>query len=158
MRSVSITNNSRRVAVDEAAVAAFIHGLDTLDAFAVPPGTLSLVFLDEADHCHYHAEFLDDPEPTDVITFAGDEDTLDDSDENLAGEILINVEFALAYAKRHGTTADEELALYIAHGWLHLAGLDDQSAAEAAAMRDAEATATAHAKGRQLMPAFRWVN
>lgn len=68
-----------------------------------------------------HADFLCDPEPTDVITFHH-------------GEILISADTALRQAEEQGETPDRELALYAVHGLLHLAGWDDHEPEEAAAM------------------------
>ncbi|MES2465933.1 MAG: rRNA maturation RNase YbeY [Verrucomicrobiota bacterium] len=61
-----------------------------------------------------HAEFLEDPTPTDVITFAH-------------GEILISTETALRQAVEHGQTPEREVALYLIHGLLHLNGHEDES-------------------------------
>ncbi|MES2707410.1 MAG: rRNA maturation RNase YbeY [Verrucomicrobiota bacterium] len=61
-----------------------------------------------------HAEFLDDPDPTDVITFAH-------------GEILISTDTALRQAADHGQPPERETALYLIHGLLHLNGHEDHS-------------------------------
>lgn len=61
-----------------------------------------------------HGEFLDDPTPTDVITFAH-------------GEILISTETAIRQAADHGMSPERELALYLIHGLLHLNGHEDES-------------------------------
>jgi probable rRNA maturation factor len=63
-----------------------------------------------------HEEFMGIPGATDVITFDH-------------GEIVISAETALAYAKEHQHSVDEELALYIVHGLLHLNGYDDTTPA-----------------------------
>jgi probable rRNA maturation factor len=69
-----------------------------------------------------HAEFLDDPTPTDVITFDH-------------GEILVSAETAAARAPEFGHSTDRELALYVVHGLLHLAGYGDKSEGEFERMR-----------------------
>lgn len=61
-----------------------------------------------------HAEFLGDPAPTDVITFAH-------------GEILISTETAIRQAAEHQQPAEREVALYLIHGLLHLNGHEDES-------------------------------
>jgi len=70
--------------------------------------------LSDARITRVHAEFLDDPTPTDVITFHH-------------GEILLGAETIAANAVRHGTTLEDELLLCIIHGCLHLAGYLDAS-------------------------------
>lgn len=68
-----------------------------------------------------HAEFLDDPTPTDVITFHH-------------GEILVSADTALRQGQDHGQPLNVELALYLVHGLMHLGGWDDHEAEEAAEM------------------------
>lgn len=68
-----------------------------------------------------HGDFLDDPTPTDVITFHH-------------GEILISADTALRQGAEHGQSLDVEVALYLVHGLLHLAGWDDHEESEAAEM------------------------
>lgn len=68
-----------------------------------------------------HAEFLEDPTPTDVITFHH-------------GEILVSADTALRQGAEHGQALNEELALYLIHGLMHLGGWDDHEPEEAAEM------------------------
>ena len=72
-----------------------------------------------------HGEFLDDPTPTDVITFDH-------------GEILVSADTAAARALEFGHGVDQELALYIIHGLLHLAGYLDKEEADFERMRQAQ--------------------
>jgi probable rRNA maturation factor len=64
---------------------------------------------------------LDDPTPTDVITFHH-------------GEILVSADTAVRQGAEHGQTFDQELALYLIHGLMHLGGWDDHEEAEAKEM------------------------
>lgn len=59
-----------------------------------------------------HQEFMDDPTPTDVITFHH-------------GEILLSIDTARREASSHGNTVEEETLLYLIHGLLHLNGHSD---------------------------------
>jgi probable rRNA maturation factor len=68
-----------------------------------------------------HGEFLDDPTPTDVITFHH-------------GEIIISADTAERQGREHKHPFDHELALYLIHGLLHLAGWDDHEKTEAREM------------------------
>jgi probable rRNA maturation factor len=97
-----------------------------------PPGELSLAFLADDALAALHEKFLDDPAPTDVITFPGDPDA------ELAGEICVSVDRAAAEATRRRRPFARELTLYLVHGWLHLAGLDDLTPAGRRAMRRGE--------------------
>lgn len=76
------------------------------------PAEVEISLLGEAAIAKVHGEFLDDPTPTDVITFEH-------------GEILIGVPIAAANAKKFRHPADHEVALCAIHGLLHLLGYDD---------------------------------
>lgn len=64
-----------------------------------------------------HDEFLNDPTPTDVITFHH-------------GEIFICPAVADKQRHTHKLTLHDELLIYIIHGLLHLCGYNDHTAAE----------------------------
>ncbi len=152
-RPISIANRHPRLRLDRRAIARAIHTLDAHFApvsprsalssplstrrsrRSAPPGELSLVFLTDAALAQLHADFLEDPTTTDVITFEGDPAL------GTAGEICVSVDTAAAYAKKHRRDFSTELTLYIVHGWLHLAGYDDLQPAKKRAMRRAESRA-----------------
>jgi len=67
--------------------------------------------------CDLHAQFMDDPTPTDVITFHH-------------GEVFISYDTALREADERTIPLAEELFRYHVHGLLHLAGYDDLSEPE----------------------------
>ena len=69
-----------------------------------------------------HGEFMDDPTPTDVITFDH-------------GEILVSAETASRQAPEFGHEVEREVALYIVHGLLDLAGYEDASPEDFERMR-----------------------
>ena len=83
---------------------------------------IEISFLDDAAIAGVHAQFMDDPAPTDVITFQH-------------GEILISTETAIRQAGEGGHSPQRECALYMIHGLLHLNGHDDHSEAEFAEMK-----------------------
>ncbi|MES2696542.1 MAG: rRNA maturation RNase YbeY [Verrucomicrobiota bacterium] len=138
-REISIANQHPGLRLDRRAVTPVIHCLDAHApailgprlASAVPEGELSLVFMTDAALAQLHADFLDDPTTTDVITFEGDPAF------GNAGEICVSADTAAhyarehrrdtaaAYAKQHRRDFSTELTLYLIHGWLHLAGHDD---------------------------------
>ena len=64
-----------------------------------------------------HEKFMDDPNPTDVITFD-------------YGEIISSADTALRESNERGMSIERELALYIIHGMLHLAGYRDKTSEE----------------------------
>ncbi len=98
-------------------------------------GTLSIALMDDATLAMLHGRYLNDPSPTDVITF----DLRDDPDDPAVdGEILISVERARAEAARRRLPVQQELLRYVIHGTLHLLGLDDATPAGRQRMRRAE--------------------
>ena len=84
-------------------------------------GEIEVSIVSDEEIGRVHAGFLGDPEPTDVITFHH-------------GEILVSADTAARRGPEHGNDIDRELALYVVHGLLHLAGWDDEDPAEQQAM------------------------
>jgi probable rRNA maturation factor len=113
-----------------------------------PPGELSIALLTDQALAKLHADFLDDPTTTDVITFEGN------SSLEMAGEICVSVDTACAYAKKHERNFSEELTLYLVHGWLHLAGYDDLVPQKKRQMRAAEKRALAILRNERCIPSF----
>jgi probable rRNA maturation factor len=89
--------------------------LDDLDEVEVS-------FIDDDTIAGVHSEFMNDPSPTDVITFDH-------------GEILISTETAIRQAGQGAHSPERECALYVIHGLLHLNGHDDHSPSEFAVMK-----------------------
>lgn len=96
-------------------------------------GEVSVAVVDDAEIARVHGRFLNDPTPTDCISFVFDSD-----DGAIDGEIVVGAETAAAAAGRFGWSAADELLLYVVHGALHLAGYDDQSPAQRRIMRRQE--------------------
>lgn len=100
--------------------------------YTIHPGTLSIAFVDNHTLSKIHEDFLNDPSPTDVITF------LADPSSGSSGEICISVDQAISQAQNYQSNLNDELTLYLVHGWLHLYGLKDGSPSEIEQMRAAE--------------------
>ena len=181
-RDVAIRNAHSRLRVDRRAVAAVIGVLDAHAAKFLggcPPGELSLVFLTDQALAKIHADFMNDPTATDVITFEGDPTA------GLAGEICVSADTAARFVglplasppspvgrkarsvegpapagpRLAGTRAlhdkfSAELTLYVVHGWLHLAGYDDLQPAKKRRMRAAEARAMKLLRAAKAVPEF----
>ena len=123
-RAVLISNRHPRLKVPRGEVA---RAIDILDAHAAkflggcPAGELSLVFLTDPALAKIHADFMDDPTATDVITFALGRPG---PRTPLVGDIYIAPEVVRGQARRHGVPAREELARVVVHGVLHALGHD----------------------------------
>lgn len=155
-RRIRISNNRAGLGVDRPAIRKVFAALDRHAPWKCPPGELSIAFVDDAEIIRLHKEFLNDPTVTDVITFPGDGADDPSDPEPFAGEICVCADQAVREAPRHGFTADDELTLYLVHGWLHLAGHCDLTDAPRAAMREAEKVCLALLRERGLMPAYRF--
>jgi probable rRNA maturation factor len=97
--------------------------------YSFPLRELSIALVDDATIAALNQQFLNHAGPTDVISF----DLGDD-----LGEIIVSAERAVIVARRHRLPPHAELALYLVHGLLHLAGLDDRTPAQRRSMRRAE--------------------
>ncbi len=136
---LAIANRHPRLRFDRRRLARSVAALDARAGRfrgGCPAGELSVVFLTDAALARLHADFLGDPAPTDVITFGGDPAL------GAAGEICVSADAAARQAPAAGRRS-EEIARYVIHGWLHLAGYDDRTPEDRRAMRRAEARALA---------------
>ena len=120
--------------ISEAFIISIFEALDTCPSHSIGPGDLSIALVDENRICAMHEDFLDDPTPTDVITFPADPEA------DFAGEIVVSYDQAIKEHTRHDNTVTEELILYLVHGWLHLAGEDDLDDISRSKMRLAESS------------------
>ncbi|MCC5788813.1 MAG: rRNA maturation RNase YbeY [Opitutales bacterium] len=127
-----------------------IHALDEHPDFHCPPGQLSLAIVTDAEIARVHADFLQDPTPTDGITFPGD------PEEDFAGEILVSADTACRYARENNVDFARELTLYLTHGFLHLCGWDDRSPDQRKAMKETEKIALRWLDEKNVIPSFTW--
>ncbi len=116
---------------------------------------VSLLFVDEPAITRLNEEFLDRTGPTDVLAFPIEEEVApsgrspdvggtgpgsEPSAEPpvLLGDVVICPAVAARNAEEHGVTVDDELALLVVHGLLHLLGMDHVADAEAERMEALE--------------------
>lgn len=112
-------------AAERAARAAYAEG-------EVEGADLTLIFVSDEALAELHGRFLDDPSPTDVMAFDLTEGAV------LEHEVYVSVDCARRVARARGVSVERELALYVVHGVLHLAGHDDHDIEARARMRAAE--------------------
>ncbi len=120
-------NNESAIEVDEAAVQRLItFALDSLHVH--PDAEVAVVFVDEAAMEQLHVQWMDEPGPTDVLSFPMDELRPGTEDmptpAGLLGDIVLCPQVAetQAAAAKHSTL--DELILLTTHGLLHLLGFD----------------------------------
>lgn len=124
--SIEVNNESGHE-VDEAEFAALARFV--LDQMHVHPQTdLSIMLVDTDVMTDLHVKWMDEPGPTDVLSFPMDELRPGSADEptpaGLLGDIVLCPEVAAQQARTAGHSTAEELLLLTTHGILHLLGYD----------------------------------
>ncbi|MBN9240677.1 MAG: rRNA maturation RNase YbeY [Micrococcales bacterium 70-64] len=120
-------NNESGVEVDEQAVQRLaVFALDQMHVH--PDAELAIVFVDEAAMESLHVQWMDEPGPTDVLSFPMDELRPGTEDNpapaGLLGDIVVCPQVAIAQAEAAGHSPLEEMLLLTTHGILHLLGFD----------------------------------
>lgn len=110
-----------------------------------PPFEVSLVFTDSETVQRLNRDYRGMNETTDVLAFSMLPQTEADSSFALPpdgvlrlGEVIISYPQAVEQAKEQGHSVEQELALLIVHGILHLLGYDHEKPEEATRMRSRE--------------------
>ena len=134
---------------------------------------LSVLFVDETSIAELNERFMEHTGPTDVLAFPIDADAVwavhdplasgpdraePDLDEIplLLGDVVVCPAVAARNAPDHAGTVDDELALLVVHGVLHVLGHDHAESDEAAVMRAREiALLEAHHWGGTAPAGFR---
>jgi probable rRNA maturation factor len=99
------------------------EGLDAVE--------LSVSFVDETEIEELHVRYLDEPGPTDVLSFPLDTDDVDEEGVRMLGDVVIAPSIAAA---NNPGDPDAELRMLLVHGILHLLGYDHEEDAEKAEM------------------------
>jgi len=140
---------------------------DVLDAEGVGGDVeMSMLFVDEPAMAELNRRFLGSEGPTDVLAFPIDEDIIEagrspdsggpgpgtlaqESSEVpiVLGDVVLCPSVAQRQAPEHAGTYDDEMALLVVHGILHLLGMDhaDDKGAEAMERRERELLERFHA-------------
>jgi probable rRNA maturation factor len=100
-----------------------------LDAMHVHPQTdLSILLVTSDVMSELHVQWMDEPGPTDVLSFPMDELRPGSEGEvpppGLLGDVVLCPEVAVRQAREAGHSTTEELLLLTTHGILHLLGFD----------------------------------
>ena len=94
-----------------------------------------IVLVDDTSITQTNREYFAKNRPTDVISFRYD--PVPGEDHAWSGDLVINVDRAVQVGPDH-KGIDYELALYIAHGFDHLSGAEDNTDAKRKKMRATE--------------------
>jgi probable rRNA maturation factor len=112
-----------------------------LDRMRINPlAELSILLVDVPAMTELHVKWMDEPGPTDVMSFPMDElDTARSPDDMgpgpaLLGDVVLCPDVAAEQATAAGHSLDDELHLLTVHGILHLLGYDHAEPQEERAM------------------------
>ena len=132
--SVEVANESG-IGVDEILLVSVARYV--LDGLGINPlAELSILMMDVEAMTELHVKWMDEPGPTDVLSFPMDElDTARRPDEAgpgpaLLGDVVLCPAVAAQQAAQAGHSLDDELHLLTVHGVLHLLGYDHAEPAE----------------------------
>jgi probable rRNA maturation factor len=121
------------------------------DEGVASPAELALWFVDEEEIAVLNQEHMGESGPTDVLSFpldSSDDEPLAEGMPLLLGDVFICPAVAArnapahpgTHAPEHRGTLDDELALLVVHGVLHILGYDHADTDEQAAMQNRERT------------------
>jgi probable rRNA maturation factor len=120
-------NNESVIPVDEVALQRLAtYALDFLHVH--PDAELAIVLVDEGAMEQLHLQWMDEPGPTDVLSFPmdelrpGTEEAM--TPAGLLGDIVLCPQVAISQAETAGHSPLEEMLLLTTHGILHLLGFD----------------------------------
>ncbi len=121
-------------------------------------GELTLTFVDRAEMASLNAEHMGADGPTDVLSFPLDDagtgdQRLEGAPPVLLGDVVVCPAVAVAAAPDHGGSVDDEIALLVVHGILHVLGHDHAEPGETASMRDREIALLSELHWHGPMPA-----
>ncbi len=120
-------NNESPAEVDEKALSDLARFV--LDHQRIHPAAeLAVILVDTTTMEQLHRQWMDEPGPTDVLSFPMDElrPTADDAEpeRGLLGDVVLCPDVAATQARAGGHSTEEELHLLTTHGILHLLGYD----------------------------------
>lgn len=114
-------------------------------------GELTLTFVDVGEMAELNSEHMGQSGPTDVLSFpldaldvadhpvtGGAMTTRGDAGPVLLGDVVICPAIAVEAAPRHAGTIDDEIALLVVHGILHVLGHDHAEPEQTQRMRSRE--------------------
>ena len=119
--AIEITNKSGELVPADQVRTLLEHSLAQLKLNA--DCDVNLVFVDENEMTELHIKWMDEPGPTDVLSFPMDMPE-NPGDAVTLGDIVIAPTVAATQASTAGHSVDHEIFILAAHGLLHILGYD----------------------------------
>ncbi len=124
--SVELTNESGFPVDEESLQAVTMHAMASMKVH--PDADVAIVLVDEKAMAELHLQWMDEPGPTDVLSFPMDELRPglegEDAAEGILGDIVLCPTVAKTQAEAAGHSLMDELTMLTVHGMLHLLGFD----------------------------------
>ena len=98
---------------------------------------LSILLVDDDEMTQLNREYLSRDHPTNVLAFPMREGKDKHLHPALLGDVVISAETAEREAQQRDVTLEEEMALLLVHGILHLLGYEHENTPEEAATMEA---------------------
>ena len=144
--SIEVMNESDHLVQEEDLVKVARHVLDAMNVS--PLAELAITLVDIEHMTELHVKWMDEPGPTDVLSFPMDELDLrgsrgaghahdekpDESAPMMLGDVVLCPAVAEKQAREAGHGFEDELHLLTTHGILHLLGFDHAEPEEHAEM------------------------
>jgi len=122
---IEVINRQRKIPVDRERWGQF-----TALALQATPSEatgVTVVFVSDRYMGQVNRQWRGKQGTTDVLSFPAGEDSFDNPDGAVLGDVVISIEQAARQAKENGLKLDQEIAQLILHGLLHLCGYDHET-------------------------------
>ena len=130
--AIDILNRSGLAYPEEKLISLLAFGILELDLS--PECDLNVLLVDETEMTELHMKWMNEPGPTDVLSFPMDELKPHSKEVGILGDIVLCPTIALVQAKEAGHDFDHELSILSIHGLLHIVGYDHATAEDEKAM------------------------
>ena len=130
--AIEFLNRSGLAYPEEKLISLLAFGISELDLS--PECDLNVLLVDEAEMSELHMKWMNEPGPTDVLSFPMDELQPHSKEVGILGDIVLCPAIALLQAEDAGHEFDDELSILSVHGLLHIVGYDHATAEDEKAM------------------------
>lgn len=145
---INLEDTQEKIALEQKVLTRLEEGLQAVARLNGLPeaAEVDVTIVDDEEIHALNREYRDMDKPTDVLSFALDEDS-EESDEpelvggpeeHLYGDIIISAETALRQAEEYGHGLEREMTYLAVHGMFHLLGYDHMTEEEKNVMRAKE--------------------
>ena len=120
--AIDILNRSGIACPEEKLISLLAFGISELDLS--PECDLNLLLVDETEMADLHLKWMDEPGPTDVLSFPMDELQPHSKEVGILGDIVLCPAIAKIQVEDAGHDFERELSILSVHGLLHIVGYD----------------------------------